>query len=132
MSGFKEKYGMNVAVIGASPDRERYSNKAVRAFMMQGFKVFPVNPNETEIEGLKSYPSVADISDRVDFVSVYLRASISLSTKIPEQLHSKNVKAAIINPGSESDLLIEELTGYDIEPLMICSIRSLGYDPSEL
>ena len=41
-----------VAIIGASSDRAKFGNKAVRAFQQQGCAVYPVNPKETEIEGL--------------------------------------------------------------------------------
>ncbi len=46
-----------VAVIGASSDRNKYGNKAVRAFRQQGYEVFPINPNEERVEGL---PAVAE------------------------------------------------------------------------
>ena len=38
-----------VAVIGASNDRHKFGNRAVRAFLRQGYDVKPVNPNETSI-----------------------------------------------------------------------------------
>src|SRR6201999_3690678 len=48
----------SVAVIGASLDRRKYGNKAVRAYVESGYTVFPVNPKETAIEGLKAYPKL--------------------------------------------------------------------------
>ena len=50
-----------VAVIGAHNDRSRFGNKAVRAFLQQGFQVFPINPNETVIEGLEAYKTIAEV-----------------------------------------------------------------------
>ena len=41
-----------IAIIGASADRAKFGNKAVRAFLQQGYTVYPVNPKETRIEGL--------------------------------------------------------------------------------
>ena len=41
-----------VVILGASADRSKYGNKAVRAFQQQGYAVYPVNPKEAEIEGL--------------------------------------------------------------------------------
>src|SRR5687768_1335087 len=46
---------LSVAVIGASKDRRKYGNKAVRAYEENGFRVLPVNLNETTIEGLPTY-----------------------------------------------------------------------------
>ena len=50
-----------VAVIGASNDRRKYGNKAVRAFRAQGYAVYPINPHETSIEGLHAYAKVTDV-----------------------------------------------------------------------
>lgn len=50
---------MNVAIIGASSDRSKFGNKAVRAYAAAGHKVFPVSLKEKEIEGmrvLRGYP----------------------------------------------------------------------------
>jgi uncharacterized protein len=128
----KDKFGPNVAVIGASTDRSRFSNKAVRAFQLEGYNVFPVNPNYGEIEGLKSYRKINDIPDDVDFASIYLNPRISMLEDLSGQLHEKNVKAAILNPGAEGQELISGLKKYGIETLLVCSIRSLGLDPSDL
>lgn len=48
----------SIAIIGASSDRSKFGNKAVRAYKRKGFKVFPINPKESKIEGLKCYRSV--------------------------------------------------------------------------
>ena len=43
-----------VAVVGASSSRAKFGNKALRAFVAQGYRVLPINPNESEVEGLKT------------------------------------------------------------------------------
>ena len=48
----------SVAVIGASADRSKFGNKAVRAYLTRGFTVYPVNPKETTIEGLPAFASI--------------------------------------------------------------------------
>src|SRR5436190_23689601 len=68
----------SVAVLGASRDRRKYGNKAVRAYVESGFTVFPVNPNEATIEGLKAYPSLDAIAEPIDFVSLYVPPAIGL------------------------------------------------------
>ncbi len=52
------------AVIGASNDRRKFGNKAVRAFARQGYDVYPVNPKETEIEGRPAFKSIRDLPVR--------------------------------------------------------------------
>ena len=58
-----------VAVVGASSDRRKFGNKALRAFQAAGHRVIPVNPNEREVEGIRSYRSVLDVPDVIDVPS---------------------------------------------------------------
>ena len=128
---YNQQFGKIVAVIGASADRERFSNKAVRAFVEEGYIVFPVHPKEEKIEGLKAYKSVKDVPDKVDFVSVYLNPEISLKIELAKQLKEKGIKAAILNPGAESEALVKSLEKEGIKVLQECSIRGLGRYPDE-
>ena len=50
-----------VAVVGASSSRSKFGNKALRAFRDEGYTVLPINPNESEVEGLRTYASVLDV-----------------------------------------------------------------------
>ena len=68
----------SVAVLGASRDRRKYGNKAVRAYVESGYTVYPVNPKEEAIEGLKAYPALDKIEGPVDFVSLYVPPAVGL------------------------------------------------------
>ncbi|HEX6591697.1 MAG TPA: CoA-binding protein, partial [Moraxellaceae bacterium] len=61
-----------VAVLGASPKPERYSNKAIRMLQEYGHKVIPVNPAQKEIEGLSVVSSVNALPREVDTVTMYV------------------------------------------------------------
>lgn len=64
-----------IAVVGLSSSPGRASH-GVAAYMRRcGYKVIPVNPNETEVFGDKSYPSLADVPDKIDLVDVFRRSS---------------------------------------------------------
>ena len=65
-----------VAVVGASADRSKYSNKSVRAHLAQGWTVYPVNPKGGEIEGLQAYPSITDVPQPLDRVTLYLPPAV--------------------------------------------------------
>ncbi len=68
-----------VAIIGASNDRSKYGNKAVRAFRDQGWKVFPVHPSLSEVEGIPAYPDLSAIPvEQLDRVSFYVPPAIGL------------------------------------------------------
>jgi len=62
-----------VIVVGASRSRAKYGNKAVRAYLSQGYRVFPVNPSADEIEGEPAFATLNEIPEEtVDQISVYL------------------------------------------------------------
>ena len=61
-----------VAVIGASSDRRKFGNRAVRAYLDEGYQVVPINLHEQEIEGLKAYRSVLDVPGPIDMASFYV------------------------------------------------------------
>ena len=64
--------GKVVAVIGASSDPRKFGNRAVRAFRRQGYTVVPINPNEAQVEGLKTYASVLDVPESIDMATFYV------------------------------------------------------------
>ena len=72
-----------VAVIGASNDRRKFGNMAVRAFQAEGYRVVPVNPNERQVEGLPAYASVLDVPDAIDIATVYVQPETALQL-LPE------------------------------------------------
>jgi predicted CoA-binding protein len=60
-----------IAVVGLSSNPERDSNKVARYLVDHGYTVIPVNPRESEIIGLKSYPDLASIPQDVDIVDIF-------------------------------------------------------------
>ncbi len=117
----------SVAVIGASKDRSKYGNKAVRAYLLNGFKVYPVNPKEETIEGLKVYKSILEIPEEVDRATLYVPPKVGL--KVIEDIAEKGVKELYFNPGSESDELVEKARKLGLNPILACSILAVGLDP---
>jgi hypothetical protein len=119
-----------VAIIGASQDRNKFGNKAVRAYLKQGWKVFPVNPAEKKIEGLKTYGSVLDIKKNIDRVSIYLPPVIGIG--IIEDVAKKEPKEVFFNPGTESEELVIMAKKLGIDPIMACSIVDIHEHPDSL
>ncbi|MBN1160112.1 MAG: CoA-binding protein [Candidatus Diapherotrites archaeon] len=121
---------MRIAIIGASKDRNKFGNMAVRAYKMKGWEVFPVNPHEKEIEGLKVYKSILDIPGELDRVSLYVPAKVSI--KLIPEVKKKGIKDINVSPGAESDELIKALKDAGITPHLVCSIMMLGVNPDDL
>lgn len=117
----------SVAVIGASNDRAKYGNKAVRAYLLNGFKVYPINPKEETIEGLEAYVSILDIPGEVDRATLYVPPKVGL--KIVEEIAQKGVKELYINPGAESDELVDKARKLGLNPILACSILAVGLNP---
>jgi uncharacterized protein len=63
----------SVAVIGVSPDPSRPSHGVAAYLHRSGLRVYPVNPEITELFGLTAYPSLADVPEPVDIVDVFRR-----------------------------------------------------------
>jgi predicted CoA-binding protein len=120
---------LSVAVIGASQDRRKYGNKAVRAYLESGYQVFPVNPREATIEGLATYPTLHEIPVPIDFVSLYVPPAIGL--KLLPEIAAKTPRELWLNPGSESDDLIEAAADLHLRAVVACSIVALGMSPEE-
>ena len=64
-----------IAVVGLSSSPSRASYGVASYMKRRDYKVIPVNPNETEVFGEKSYPSLADVPDKIDLVDVFRRSS---------------------------------------------------------
>jgi predicted CoA-binding protein len=120
----------SVAVIGASNDRRKFGNKAVRAYLESGYKVFPVNPREESVEGIKAYRSVEEIGEPVEIVSLYVPPAVGI--KMLEAIAKIKPREVWLNPGSESDELIEAAADLHLRTAVACSITALGMHPEEI
>jgi len=119
-----------VAVIGASNDRAKFGNKAVRAFRQQGCTVYPVNPKATEIEGLTAYRSIRDVPVRPRMVSVYLPPPVLL--QILPDIAARGCDELWLNPGTESEAVLAEAERHGLNVIQACSIVGVGMSPASL
>ncbi len=120
-----------VAILGASADRSKFGNKAVRAFLAQGYTVYPVNPKGGEVEGIPVRHSLADIPPdvKLDRISVYLPPAIGLRM-VPE-IAARGCGELWLNPGSESDELVAAAEQRGLNVIQACSIVAIGESPHQ-
>jgi predicted CoA-binding protein len=115
-------------IIGASTNRAKFGNKAVRAYLRQGFDVLPVNPRADVIEGIKCWHSIAEAPGPIDRALFYLPPKIGLQA-IEELAARGDVAEVWLNPGAESDELISRCKELDFAPIMACAIVDIGERP---
>ena len=119
-----------VAVIGASNNRRKFGNRAVRAYKLRGYTVVPINPREAEVEGLRAYASVLDVPGPIEMASFYVPPEVG--ERVIEEIARKQIPEVWLNPGAESDALIARARALEIQPIIACSIVALGQDPYAL
>lgn len=109
-----------VAVLGASPKAERYSNKAIRMLQEYGHTVIPVNPAQKEIEGLSVVANVDALPRNVDTVTMYV--SPAHSDPLLPGLLALKPRRVIFNPGAENPKLERELEKAGIAVEEACTL----------
>lgn len=118
-----------VAVVGASNDRRKFGNKAVRAFVADGHRVIPINPNEQQVEGIPAYASVLDVPVPIDMATVYVQPAVGL--RLLREFEQKQIGEIWVNPGAEDDALLAEARRRNLNVILACSIVGIGRSPSE-
>lgn len=119
-----------VAIIGASNDRSRFGNKAVRAFHQTGHKVYPIHPTQTEVEGLPCFKTIRDVPERPSLISVYVGPDRLL--QILPDIAARGCDELWLNPGTESDEVLTKAKQLGLKTVQTCSILAVGISPSTL
>ena len=116
-----------VAVIGASSNRNKFGNKALRAFETRGYTVIAINPNEAEVEGHKTYPSVLDVPGPIDMATVYVPPAVGV--QVMDQLAEKRIPEVWLNPGADEDIVVDRAKELGLNVVQACSILGIGESP---
>jgi uncharacterized protein len=66
-----------IAVVGLSSDPFRPSHDVAGFMRRHGYRVVPVNPNETEVFGERAYPALSDVPEVIDLVNVFRRSEVA-------------------------------------------------------
>ena len=115
---------MKVAVIGASNKPHRYSYKAVMLLKEKGYEVYPVHQRVKDIEGMPVYPSIKDIKDSVDTITMYVSSDIS--NILGDDILDREPGRIIFNPGAENPELKKKAQEKGIETINACTLVMLN------
>jgi hypothetical protein len=113
----------NVAVIGASTNEARYSNKAMKMLAEYGHNPIPVALARQEILGRKVYAHVGDIAEKIDTVTLYVGPQ--RQEGLFEQIIALKPARVIFNPGTENPAEYERLRAAHIEVVEACTLVML-------
>jgi acyl-CoA synthetase (NDP forming) len=113
----------SIAVLGASSDPTRIGGRPIAYLTQQGFKgaIYPVNPNRTEVQGVKAYPSVASLPETPDVAIVAVGAEIA--PQAVEDLAKRGCKAALMFTAGFAEV---DDAGAKIQDQMVARARQYG------
>ena len=118
-----------VAIVGASSDRRKFGNKALRAFQAEGYRVVPINPNEPTVEGISTFSSVLDVPGPIDMATVYVQPEVTLG--LLDEFERKEIPEIWVNPGAENDEVMAEARRRGMKVIFACSIVGIGRSPAQ-
>jgi uncharacterized protein len=120
-----------IAIVGASANRRKFGNRAVRAYLQAGYEVFPIHPREQTIEGCPVYRSVAEVpAAALDRVSVYLPPAAGVQALA--DVARKPVRAVWLNPGADAPEVVARARELGLPVVVGCSILDVGINPHTL
>lgn len=118
------------AIIGASRQRHKFGNKSVRAHRAAGYQVYPVNPHETEVEGLPCYRSLAELPlARLDRVSLYVPPHVAVD--VLDEIARIEACEVWLNPGVADERVRARAAELGLNVIEDCSIVDLGLSPEQ-
>lgn len=120
------KFDHHVAVLGASPKPARYANQAIRLLLQHGYRVTPIHPRFSEIEGLPVANSLDQVAQPIHTLTLYVGPE-RLAPQIDELVALKPQRV-IFNPGTESPELQHALDKAGIEWFEACTLVMLKTD----
>jgi uncharacterized protein len=90
----------SIAVVGASNSMSKYGAQVFATCVAHGRRVFPVNPNAARVQGRTSYPSLRELPEPVEAVSIITPPDVT--ERVVEEAAASGAKRIWMQPGAES------------------------------
>jgi len=113
----------HVVVLGASAKSDRYSNQAVRLLLAKGYRVTPVHPKVSWIEGLRVAHALGEIREPVHTLTLYVGAS--RIGPLVDAVIALRPGRVVLNPGAEAQELERRLDAAGIPWMHACTLVML-------
>jgi predicted CoA-binding protein len=115
--------GETVAILGASPRQDRYAFRAFEVLREYGHHPIPINPTYNEVLGERCFPSIKDVTAKIDTVTIYLAKR--RSDLLIDEIVSAKPRRIIMNPGAENPNLSRRGEDAGIEVVEGCTLVML-------
>jgi uncharacterized protein len=115
---------MDVAILGASPNPDRYSFKAAQRLAAHGHRRIGINPSCFGIPDFEVVPSIESLPPRLHTLTVYLSREKSLA--MGDAIVKYGFARVIFNPGAENPELAERLRAAGVEVVEACTLVMLA------
>ena len=99
------------AVVGASDNTDKYGYKVYKNLKLRAGTVYPVNPNRDTIQGDTAYPSLAELPERPNVVSVIVPAETG--RKVLQQAMDMKIETIWFQPGAEDQYIVSMANSTD-------------------
>jgi predicted CoA-binding protein len=113
-----------VVILGATPRTDRYPFLTMQRLQHSGYKAIPVTPEFEEILGERCYPSISEIPEPIDTVTIYLDKA--KSTPLIDEILKAKPRRIIFNPGCENAALAKAAFSAGIKTVNDCTFVMLG------
>lgn len=111
------------AVVGASDNPEKYGYKIFKKLLNHGYEVYPVNPGLVDIEGIKVYPSLSSIPEKINVVDFVVNPSIGKA--IIKEVKQLGIENVWLQPGTRSEEIDQIVSETNINMVKDCVLVSL-------
>ena len=113
----------SVAVIGASNKEHTIGSDIMKRLVEYGFtgKIFPINPKDSEIQGMTAYPSVLEVPEEIDMAVIVINAKYVLSAV--DQCHQKGIKGIVVISAGFKET---GGAGAELEAKLVNKVREYG------
>lgn len=113
------------AVVGATENQEKYGYKIYQKLKSRGYKVYPVNPNYSEVEGDKCYSNLSELPEVPDVIDMVVAPKHGI--KVVEEAARLGIKNIWLQPGTVNDELLKLAEEKGINTVQACVLVALNY-----
>ena len=115
---------MQVAILGASADSNRYAYRAAQRLKAAGHEVFGVNPQLPKLEEVQVVSNIAELPPTIHTLTMYVGAP--KSSLLSDAISGYGFKRVIFNPGAENKQLAQRLRQQGVEVIEACTLVMLS------